>query len=143
MMKPNGYPTFADWSKEHTLGDGISDTGSTLRAFLLLQTPCERSRLHCYQGMATVFDSRVACMPPNFRRVAVDKAGKEFGYEGFDAMHLIGNFGLTKRLPNGVWINDNLPNGKFAFNCTALLPLDPEDLAEENPSGQWPLTLYL
>jgi hypothetical protein len=41
MMKPNGYPTFAEWSKEHTLEDGISDTRSTLRAFLPLQTPCK------------------------------------------------------------------------------------------------------
>jgi hypothetical protein len=46
------------------LGDGISDTGMTLRALLPIVSQETRSMLQSYKGQATVFDSRVTCIRP-------------------------------------------------------------------------------
>lgn len=141
MLKPPRYPAFAEYSMNHTLEDGVSDTGSTLRAFLPLATSAERTRLHSYSGDATVFDSRVVCMPPNFTYVTagINEAGQ--GYDGFDIIQLAGRFGLIKKLPEGVWIRHKWPLEGYPFNCSASLPLAPAEQQDVTP--QMPLTLCL
>lgn len=42
--------------------DGISDTGSSLRAFLPLPDERERSMIQLYQGAAALVDTRVLCI---------------------------------------------------------------------------------
>ncbi|KAF8245389.1 hypothetical protein K440DRAFT_662846 [Wilcoxina mikolae CBS 423.85] len=141
MLKPPRYPAFAEYSTNHTLEDGVSDTGSTLRAFLPLATSAERTRLHSYSGDATVFDSRVVCMPPNFTSVMAEGNGNEQGYDGFDIIRLVGRFGLIKKLPEGVWIRHKWPPEGYPFNCSASLPLATEEQQDITP--QIPLTLCL
>lgn len=68
--KPPFYPTFAEYHED--LADplpDVADTGLTLRAFLPVQSQQERSMLYDFSGSATVIDSRVRCVRPQFSSV--------------------------------------------------------------------------
>jgi hypothetical protein len=58
------YPTFAEYSEPPFVQDGVSDTGTTLRAFLPFQIAQDRQSVHEYTGRTTVLDSRVTCQVP-------------------------------------------------------------------------------
>ena len=63
--KPPFYPMFAEYAENPFLGEGVVDTGMTIRALLPLPSEQLRSLVRNYTGPATVFDSRVACIRPS------------------------------------------------------------------------------
>jgi len=66
-IKPILHPTFAEYTNSSSIivEDGVSDTGTTIRAFLPFSSSEERNRIRNYTGSAVVLDSRVTCIRPN------------------------------------------------------------------------------
>jgi hypothetical protein len=61
--KPQVYPAFSEYHENNSISsDGISDTGTTIRAFLPLTDASTRSSIKTYNGKAAVVDTRVTCM---------------------------------------------------------------------------------
>lgn len=69
QMKLQQYPTFAEFHGNDAIQgiDGISDTGTTIRAFLPFADASTRSSISDYRGPATVVDVRTVCMRPNLK----------------------------------------------------------------------------
>ncbi|KAL9105727.1 MAG: hypothetical protein Q9187_008665 [Circinaria calcarea] len=66
-QRPPFFPTFAEYQEEASESpDGVSDTGLTLRAYLPIADQESRFHLRNYSGKATVIDTRVICMPPEW-----------------------------------------------------------------------------
>ncbi|KAI0188126.1 hypothetical protein EV127DRAFT_133921 [Xylaria flabelliformis] len=62
---PASFPSFAEWSEDPKDElDSVKDTGPSLRAFLPIVSPEERTSLQTYNGTADVFDTRVFCSRP-------------------------------------------------------------------------------
>ncbi|KAL0254473.1 hypothetical protein SLS55_009948 [Diplodia seriata] len=66
LQTPSGYQTFAEYSDPPEPAENISDTGPLVRALLPFASEQTRISLQDYEGAATVFDARVACVRPNF-----------------------------------------------------------------------------
>ncbi|EXA34391.1 hypothetical protein FOVG_14373 [Fusarium oxysporum f. sp. pisi HDV247] len=73
--RPLSYPAFAEYTEPASPRDGITDTGLSIRAFLPIDPRSSREALISYKGMATVIDTRVACMRPTFANVTVQSYG--------------------------------------------------------------------
>ncbi|TXB97465.1 hypothetical protein FocTR4_00011038 [Fusarium oxysporum f. sp. cubense] len=73
--RPLSYPAFAEYTEPASPRDGITDTGLSMRAFLPIDPRSSREALVSYNGMATVMDTRVACMRPTFANVTVQSYG--------------------------------------------------------------------
>ncbi|KAH7210627.1 hypothetical protein BKA60DRAFT_639227 [Fusarium oxysporum] len=73
--RPLSYPAFAEYTEPASPRDGITDTGLSIRAFLPIDPRSSREALISYKGMATVMDTRVACMRPTFANVTVQSYG--------------------------------------------------------------------
>ncbi|KAH7216292.1 hypothetical protein DER44DRAFT_807266 [Fusarium oxysporum] len=73
--RPLSYPAFAEYTEPASPRDGITDTGLSMRAFLPIDPRSSREALISYNGMATVMDTRVACMRPTFANVTVQSYG--------------------------------------------------------------------
>ena len=66
-VKAPFFPTFAEYrEKASELPEGVSDTGLTLRAYLPIADQASRFILRNYSGKATVIDTRVICMRPEW-----------------------------------------------------------------------------
>ncbi|KAH9218060.1 hypothetical protein DL95DRAFT_406082 [Leptodontidium sp. 2 PMI_412] len=82
-ITPKGYPAFAEWVSNTTLGDsraqhgeyppsstpGIRDSGTVVRAFLPIADINNRTRVTEYSGFGTAVDTRVVCTRPNLTNV--------------------------------------------------------------------------
>ncbi|GME37294.1 hypothetical protein BKCO1_5000026 [Neofusicoccum parvum] len=66
LQTPSAYQTFAEYWNRPEPAENISDTGPLLRALLPFSSEQTRSSIQNYNGNATVFDARVACVRPNF-----------------------------------------------------------------------------
>ncbi|KAL1638825.1 hypothetical protein SLS58_008530 [Diplodia intermedia] len=66
LQTPSGYQTFAEYSDPPEPAENISDTGPLVRALLPFTSEQTRTSLQDYEGAATVFDARVACVRPSF-----------------------------------------------------------------------------
>ncbi|KAF4958661.1 hypothetical protein FGADI_2209 [Fusarium gaditjirri] len=73
--RPLSYPAFAEYTEPASPRDGVTDTGLSMRAFLPIDPQSSREAVISYNGMATVMDSRVACMRPTFANVTVQSYG--------------------------------------------------------------------
>lgn len=62
---PATYVRFAELSQSPSKGPDYVDTGSSLRAFVPLRLPDDRSALRNFTGPATVVDTRVICIAPS------------------------------------------------------------------------------
>lgn len=62
---PQAFPTFAEWRKNPDVQkSSIADTGPTIRAFVPVNSPADRSMMTRYEGTAAAFDARVVCIRP-------------------------------------------------------------------------------
>jgi hypothetical protein len=68
---PTQFQAFAEYSEVGATGDGIDDTGLTLRSLLPITTQAARESLHLFQGLAPTFDARVICVRPNITNLAL------------------------------------------------------------------------
>jgi len=100
-----------------------------LRAFLPLVSAIEQTQLHSYNVEALVPDGWVICAPPTFTSVRVDPISsthrKNTGGQG-SAQY---------------YSSITMPARGVPFDCSASLPLVPEEQLGTNP--QIPLTLCL
>jgi len=76
---PSTYPRFAELAERPVLAEGISDTGSTLRAYVPFGSEIDRGNLRNYSGVATVQETRVVCVRPNIRLTSVKVNDLETG----------------------------------------------------------------
>ena len=66
QTRPAFYPIFAESREAATSQEnGITDTGTTIRALLPIADANTRQQLQHYVGKGTIFDSRVVCIRPN------------------------------------------------------------------------------
>ncbi|EQB54272.1 hypothetical protein CGLO_05910 [Colletotrichum gloeosporioides Cg-14] len=64
FQRPRFTETFAEYSDDPVTGEGLDDTGPSVRAFLPLASQEDRESILEFQGMARVIDSRVICLRP-------------------------------------------------------------------------------
>ncbi|KAI3321479.1 hypothetical protein HD806DRAFT_502678 [Xylariaceae sp. AK1471] len=129
------YPTFAEYSEPPYVGDGVSDTGVTLRAFLPFDTSQTRENLHSYAGNATVLDARVTCQIPHF-----DTATIQVPYNLSNLASFQGSVSASRHTPRlgnaTVQLGHKNPyNSSVAFSCLTSLTDD------QTVSGEWRLSL--
>jgi hypothetical protein len=123
--KPLFYPTFAEHAEDPVKGDGISDTGMALRAFLPVGTEQSRSVLRDYTGPATVFDSRVTCVRPSIDVTAFEVYAN---FSGQTLAYINGTAVASRSTPQMVDITAG-PN----FNCDVVFPPD--------NTSEWAITM--
>ncbi|KAI0546828.1 hypothetical protein F4679DRAFT_587202 [Xylaria curta] len=61
---PFSTAPFIEYSEPATSHDNTADTGVSIRGFLPIRNATLRSRLRSYEGMASLFDTRVVCVRP-------------------------------------------------------------------------------
>ena len=61
---PVQFDAFAEYTENSIVGDGISDTGVTVRGFLPITDQATKSSLRSYNGTAGLFDTRIVCARP-------------------------------------------------------------------------------
>ncbi|KAK7943607.1 uncharacterized protein PG986_012720 [Apiospora aurea] len=61
---PSAFWRFAEKTEPPTKGDGIADTGPSLRGMIPWADASRRRKLRFYEGPAVVLDARVACIRP-------------------------------------------------------------------------------
>ena len=89
------YPIFAEYREEASESpDGVSDTGLTLRAYLPIADQESRSHLRNYSGKATVIDTRVICMPPEWNNETLRAS---IAWDG--SLYLAGDISPTVHVP--------------------------------------------
>ncbi|KAJ0311070.1 hypothetical protein COL516b_001773 [Colletotrichum fioriniae] len=69
IQRPRLTETFAEYTGPASDGEGLDDTGPTVRAFLPVASQQERESLVEFQGMARVLDTRFICMRPELSNV--------------------------------------------------------------------------
>jgi hypothetical protein len=134
------YPPFAKYTNGKAADgtNGVSYTGHTMRAFLLISDQQDRSSLHLYKGLATVLDARVARVRPDITnlRVWVNRTG-------FPRYFLSGNVAIRSDLletasSSGIYQTQEYSD--FSFELS-------EAIVETNRSGyihdpsDWPLSI--
>ncbi|KAJ9604271.1 hypothetical protein H2200_011105 [Cladophialophora chaetospira] len=118
------YVSFAEYHEEAPsgLGDGIDDTGLTLRAFLPLADQQSRSMIASWEGIATVLDARVVCLRPQLIEPRVHYADEALAITGAFELNLSNpstlGFEYVPQVPG------SLSKGPTSFGC--ILPLSAE-----------------
>jgi hypothetical protein len=98
----NAFETFAESSQPAgQFIEGLDDTGPTLRAFLPIGDQNTRDALWSFQGLASVFDSRVTCVRPTLIDLSFCQTGP---------IQLCGNFTIDVPVPGLV-----SPDGPIEF----------------------------
>lgn len=65
FSSPQSFQAFAEWNEApETKLDAVIDTGPTVRAFLPVGSELDRSMINRFEGTASLFDARVACIRP-------------------------------------------------------------------------------
>jgi hypothetical protein len=132
-IKAPFYPAFAEYHEDvadSTQQDGISDTGFTLRAFLPLQDQQARSNIRSYNGIATVLDSRVVCMPPNMTNHSLHLIEDTMALGG-QVTAASNTTNLFFESGNGAESNQTWENRTPAqFKCVLPLALSPTSLQD-------------
>lgn len=116
LQTPSGYQAFAEYSDAPEPAENMSDTGPLVRALLPFSSEQTRTSIQDYEGNATVFDARVACVRPNF----VDSSF----FVDSNLVNLTGQVGISAR-PSGLdspqgWYQGDSLNGfpLTPFNCS-------------------------
>ncbi|KAL8398639.1 hypothetical protein RB596_005970 [Gaeumannomyces avenae] len=109
------YPRFAEDPGSAVQGEDYFDTGTTVRAFLPLDSASQRTALRSYAGVTSAFDARVACVRP--RLTVTD------GNYSMDGLLLNGNFsfavnyeGVKRYVPPSTALSRPVEDGQ-PFSC--------------------------
>ncbi|EJT71211.1 hypothetical protein GGTG_10471 [Gaeumannomyces tritici R3-111a-1] len=62
--RPPAYPRFAEDPGSPVQGEDYYDTGTTIRAFLPVDSSSQRTAMRSYEGVTSAFDARVVCVRP-------------------------------------------------------------------------------
>ncbi|KAK4449742.1 hypothetical protein QBC34DRAFT_379803 [Podospora aff. communis PSN243] len=111
---PDGFPAFAEYAEpaRADTGDGIRDTGPSLRAFLPISTRSMREATLSYEGIATMLDTRVVCVRPNIGNLRILSPSKG---------HLLNGTIWTDRKVSGAWVTGDAPQEPQNFACNYAL----------------------
>lgn len=117
FSSPQSFQAFAEWNEApETQLDAVIDTGPIVRAFLPVGSELERSMINRFEGIASLFDARVACIRPiitdwTFREGNVLNDASNRGYfKGFARPSQ-----LTEELRQILRYNETDPG--FYFQC--------------------------
>lgn len=115
------YPIFAEFSNrgERSNDPRIDDTDPIIRALLPVSAKAHRSRIHSFEGNASIYDARWICSQPNVTNINL--VGTHF-----EGMYLTGNLQPSILVPPMVTANQSVE-----FNCS-LYPTT-------SISGSWTL----
>ena len=128
---PTVFQSFAEYSEAGYTSDGLDDTGLTLRAFLPYADATARQLVRDFQGMATVFDTRIVCTRPQMSRLKM--AMVENDISGYTAVYMTGNLTTNASLPGLAATQPIVP-----FECPLAAPfLDYSNLSSKDPSTYW------
>ncbi|KAI1610864.1 hypothetical protein EDD36DRAFT_497743 [Exophiala viscosa] len=94
---PTVFQSFAEYSEAGYTSDGVDDTGLTLRAFLPFADTTARQLVREFQGMATVFDTRIVCTRPQMSRLKMVMVDNDI--TGYTAVSMTGNLTTNASLP--------------------------------------------
>ncbi|KAK4457673.1 hypothetical protein QBC42DRAFT_300945 [Cladorrhinum samala] len=100
--RPQPFPSFADYSTPIAGEPGTRDTGVSIRAFLPIASQAKRESTLAFNGVATLLDTRVACVRPGVSDVKVH---------------------LHQWIVGSLWADSSVPGtnksvGTAQFNCT-------------------------
>lgn len=109
---PTAFQAFAEYTEPPFKGSNISDTGVAIRGFVPLSTESARSSLQNYSGISALFDTRVACLQPQFSNIHVEK-GAESDVDNGRSLTITGSAVVGNAMPE--LIN---PRSNTTFNCT-------------------------
>ena len=154
ITSPAVYPAFAEYTEPPAISDGVHDTGFSMRAFLPFPLKQQRNLLNSYDGMATVFDSRVVCMRPSIKDLIVSlviqpvEKGDFTIIEGSCPPFFTGVVGTNLTAPrfkamasdNGAVLTNSGPNDEMTditdplqpFNCSSAF-------SGQDGADEWPL----
>jgi hypothetical protein len=129
------YPTFIEYAEPtNKMVDGLSDTGLSMRGFLPFGNESERVELTHYAGMATFFDTRVACARPDHDRSDV-RIKATFNTTGGMRLSAYGFVDSTVDIPRF--------NGTSGgnFSCEVVIPQETEQAGIPSFTIEWPVVL--
>ncbi|KAK4938818.1 hypothetical protein LTR10_020825 [Elasticomyces elasticus] len=121
---PTVFQSFAEYSEPGFPSDDVDDTGLTLRAFLPFADTTSRQSIREFQGMASVFDTRVVCTRSHITSLMIDP-----NYDDL-IVWLMGNLTTNSSLP-GLAATQSV----VSFDCPHTVPFVPT-----NQSGPWGMT---
>ncbi|KAL0933605.1 uncharacterized protein CTRU02_210404 [Colletotrichum truncatum] len=111
-QRPRFAETFAEFNEPPAEGEGLDDTGPSVRAFLPVASQEVRESLLEFQGMARVMDSRVICMRPELTNLSVCKT------EGYNiSASLCGSVRLDRTVAAAKAGLDWSDDMNFNFSC--------------------------
>lgn len=121
FRRPHSSETYAEHSEDPIDGEGVDDTGLTVRAFLPLQSSDTRELLFGFKGMARVTDSRVVCLRPNISNLTICEiqSDDDDGKTG-----ICGALNFNNSAATAVGLNWPKGNG-ISFECLAPYILRP------------------
>ncbi|KAK0627337.1 hypothetical protein B0T14DRAFT_134929 [Immersiella caudata] len=111
---PVGFPAFAELAEpaQADTGDGIRDTGPSLRAFLPITTQAKREATLGFEGMATMLDTRVVCVRPNMDNLRIFAPSRG---------HKLNGTIWTDRKMSGLFVAEAAPEAPLEFSCRYAL----------------------
>lgn len=120
---PSTYVRFAEFAQPPSVALDYVDTGSALRAYVPLRSPDARSAIRNFSGPATVFDSRVICVPPVMTLFGVKMSGSEVSLY----------FNLT--------MNGSFPGLILGVSLVQITHICGAETVWDNTSSKWGLTM--
>lgn len=118
---PQSYPTFAEYSEAPNVEDGLDDTGLTLRTLFPIFSQSSRSLLRSFRGNATVIDSRVTCVRPQFADDRLTIQWTADASSGAANSYVSGAVTPERDVPR--LVNSGGNNSATPFKCT-FMPTD-------------------
>ncbi|KAL8364571.1 hypothetical protein RB595_003722 [Gaeumannomyces hyphopodioides] len=91
------YFRFAEDPGSAVQGEDYYDTGTTVRAFLPLDSSSQRTAMRSYAGVTSAFDARVACVRPRTHDAQNSTS------PGTNSVLSLGETGLAESNSSGVW----------------------------------------
>jgi hypothetical protein len=105
------FPAFAEHSEPSDGRDGVWDTGLSMRAFLPIISQPKPEDITKYTGIATVVDTRVACMRPSLADVQIQLA------PGLPS-------GRWNSIWGSVWTELSVPGMNSSFEAATPVPFN-------------------
>ncbi|KAI1624598.1 hypothetical protein EDD37DRAFT_352246 [Exophiala viscosa] len=128
---PTVFQSFAEYSEAGYTSDGLDDTGLTLRAFLPFADATARQSVREFQGLATVFDTRIVCTRPQMSRLKMAMVDNDI--TGYTAVSMTGNLTTNASLP-GLAATQPV----VSFECPLAAPfVNDSNLSAKNPGTYW------
>ncbi|KAF4828171.1 hypothetical protein CGCTS75_v007609 [Colletotrichum tropicale] len=113
FRRPHSSETFAEHSEAPIDGEGVDDTGLTVRAFLPLPSSDTRELLFGFKGMARVIDSRVVCLRPDLSNLTICESRSD---DDDEETGICGALQLSSSAATAAGLKWPKENG-FTFGC--------------------------